>query len=135
MTSSRSRMAVRTVLRVAQDLVWLLSHACRTRAQLTAENMFLRKQLALYIERQVKPRLADNATRITLTALASRVDWRGLLTIVKPDTLIRWHRKGFRLFWRWTSTPRGRPRIPADLQQLIREMASANRTWGEERIA
>src|SRR5215471_55916 len=55
--------------------------------------------------------------------------------IVKPNTLIRWHRKGFRLFWRWKSTQSGRPRIPANLRQLIVQMATANRTWGEERIA
>jgi transposase InsO family protein len=54
---------------------------------------------------------------------------------VKPETLIRWHRKGFRLFWRWKSRAPGRPPIPADLQQLIATMAAANRTWGEERIA
>jgi putative transposase len=54
---------------------------------------------------------------------------------VKPDTLIRWHRKGFRLFWRWKSKPTGRPRLPKDLRQLIREMAAENPTWGEERIA
>ena len=53
----------------------------------------------------------------------------------KPDTLIRWHRKGFRLFWRWKSKPTGRPRLPKDLRQLIREMAAENLTWGEERIA
>jgi len=54
---------------------------------------------------------------------------------VKPETLLRWHRQGFRLFWRWKSRARGRPRIPADLQQLIAAMARANATWGEERIA
>jgi len=54
---------------------------------------------------------------------------------VKPETLIRWHRKGFRLFWRWRSRAPGRPPIPADLQRLIETMAAANRTWGEERIA
>jgi putative transposase len=57
------------------------------------------------------------------------------LTVVKPETLIRWHRKGFRLFWRWKSMPPGRPRLPADLRALIANMAAANRTWGEERIA
>jgi len=55
--------------------------------------------------------------------------------VVKPDTLIRWHRKGFRLFWRWKSRPKGRPPVPEDLQKLIVEMATANVTWGEERIA
>jgi putative transposase len=67
--------------------------------------------------------------------LSRLIDWRRVLTVVKPDTLIRWHRKGFRLFWRWKSRPRGRPRVPRDLQQLIVDMAAANRTWGEERIA
>src|SRR5262249_19098531 len=47
----------------------------------------------------------------------------------------RWHRQGYRLFWRLKSRPRGRPPVPADVQALIIEMASANRTWGEERIA
>src|SRR4029453_13017420 len=57
-----------------------------------------------------------------------------MLTVVKPDTLIRWHRQGWRLFWRWKSRP-GRPPIPRDLQRLIVRRAQANPTWGEERIA
>jgi putative transposase len=60
---------------------------------------------------------------------------RNALWNVKPDTLIRWHSKGLRLFWRWKSRPAGRPRLPGDLQQLIRDRAAANVTWGEERIA
>src|SRR2546422_9787897 len=93
------------------------------------------KQLALYVERQVKPRRADDATRIALVALSWLIDWRRILTIVKPNTLIRWHRKGFRLFWRWKSMPRGRPRLPTNLQWLVAEMEAANQTCGEERIA
>ena len=72
---------------------------------------------------------------MALVALSRFVDWRRLLTIVKPETLLRWHRKGFRLFWRWKSRRPGHPAIPADLQALIATMAAANRTWGEERIA
>ena len=83
----------------------------------------------------MKPRRADDATRIILASLSRFLKWRHLLLIVKPETLIRWHRKGFRLFWRWKSRAPGRPMIPADLQQLIATMAAANRTWGEERIA
>ena len=83
----------------------------------------------------MKPRRADDATRIALVALSRLVEWRRLLTVVKPDTLIRWHRKGFALFWRWKSRPRGRPKLPTALQRLIAEMAAANRTWGEERTA
>jgi len=123
------------ILRVVRDLASLISSALRSRAQLAAENLFLKKQLALYLERQVKPRRADDATRMALVALSRFVDWRRLLTIVKPDTLLHWHRKGFRLFWRWKSRRPGRPAIPAELRELIATMAVANRTWGEERIA
>jgi putative transposase len=70
-------------------------------------------------------------TRIAFPTLG----WRQALTIVKPGTFVRWHRQGFRLFWKWKSKPRGRPRIPAELQKLIVEMAGDNPTWGEERIA
>jgi putative transposase len=101
---------------------------------LAAEILFLRKQLALYQERHVKPRRATDATRITLVWFARWFDWRPALAVVQPATLIRWHRRGFRLFWRWQSTP-GRPPIPPDLQALIRRMAWENPTWGEERIA
>jgi hypothetical protein len=113
MARSRSRTAARTILRLIGDLARFVSRAGRSHAQLAAENLFLRKQLALYMERQVKPRRADDATRIALVALSWLIEWRCVLTIVKPDTLIRWHRKGFRLFWWWKSRPRGRPRMPA----------------------
>ena len=126
---------VRTLMRIAGDVLSLVPAAVRSHAQLAAENLFLRKQLALYVERQAKPRRADDATRIALVTLSRLIEWRHLLIVVKPDTLIRWHRKGFQLFWRWKSRPRGRPRLPADLQRLIADMATANRTWGEERIA
>jgi len=107
----------------------------RSRAQLAAENLFLRKQLACYIERRVRPRRTDNASRIALVLLSHFVDWRELLTIVRPDTLVRWHRDLFRLFWRLKSRHRGRPRIPIEMQRLIADMAAHNQTWGEERIA
>jgi putative transposase len=126
---------LRTIRRVALDLLSLASSVVWSRAHLAAENLFLRKQLALYLERQAKPRRADDATRITLVALSRILVWRQLLTVVKPETLIRWHRKGFRSLWRWKSRGPGRPPIPADMQRLIETMAVANRTWGEERIA
>jgi putative transposase len=128
-------VSLRTIVDVLADVARLGFLTLHSRTQLAAENLFLRKQLALYRERQVKPRRADDATRITLVALSRLVDWRQLLLIVKPDTLIRWHRKAFRLVWRWRSQGPGRPRIPANLRRLIAQMATANRTWGEERIA
>lgn len=123
------------VLGVACDLLQLLKIGLHGRTRLVAENLFLRKQLALYIERGTKPRRANNATRVTLVILSRFIKWRPSLTIVQPDTLVRCHRHAFRLFWRWRFRPRGRPPVPQDLQQLIADMARANRTWGEERIA
>jgi hypothetical protein len=89
----------------------------------------------LYQERRAKPCRADDATRVVLAALSRFLEWRELLVIVKPETLIRWHRKGFRSFWRWKSRAPGRPAIPVDVQRLIATMAASNRTWGEECIA
>ena len=67
----------------------------RSRRALAAENLFLRKQLALFQERKVKPRTADDATRWIMATLSRLFAWRDALWNVKPDTLIRWHRKGF----------------------------------------
>jgi transposase InsO family protein len=134
--SLRPAAIVRAVMRLTVDTVTLLRRSLRSRAALAAENLFLRKQLALYRERQVKPRRADPATRVALMLLARVViDWKPVLLVGQPATLLRWHRAGWRLFWRWKSRPRGRPRIPRDLQQLIVAMARVNPTWGEERIA
>jgi transposase InsO family protein len=108
---------------------------CQSRTRLAAENLFLWKQIACYLERNVRPHRTDNASRIMLVMLSRFVEWRPLLTIVRPDTFVRWHRETFRLFWRWKSRQRGRPRILTELQTLIADMAAANRTWGEERIA
>jgi len=125
----------RVVSGVAADVLMFLGAALRSRTALAAENLFLRKQLALYRERQVKARRARDATRVALVLLARCFDWRQALLVVQPATLIRWHRNAFRLFWRWRSSRPGRPRLPADLRRLIVEMAEKNRTWGEERIA
>jgi putative transposase len=123
-----------TLLTVLGDVARFLRLSLRSPAALAAENLFLRKQLALYQERHVKPRRTTAATRLALIWLARWFDWRQALAVVQPDTFLRWHRQGFRLFWRWKSTP-GRPPIPADLQALIHRMARENPTWGQERIA
>jgi putative transposase len=136
-----SQHLLRNLTRLTGTWLALLSDAARyfrlclyPRPALAAENLFLRKQLALYQERDVKPRRPTHAIRIVLMVLARWFDWRQALVIVQPATLIRWHRQGFRVFWRWTSRP-GRPRIPADLQALIRRLARENPSWGQERIA
>src|SRR3989441_1501958 len=122
-------------LRLLADIFTFFRLCLRSPAAVAAENLFLRKQLSLYIERKTEPRRATDPLRFTLARLSRFFDWRNTLRVVKPDTLIRWHRAGFRLFWKWKSRPRGRPRIPHDLRMLIAEMAVNNPTWGEERIA
>src|SRR6476660_3886342 len=129
------RHCLRTAALVLLDLGRLLASGARSRRALAAENLFLRKQLALFQERKVKPRRADDSTRWLMATLSQMFQWSEALVNVKPDTLIRWHRKGFRLFWRWQSKPTGRPLLPKNLQLLIREMGVENPTWGEERIA
>ena len=106
----------------------------RSSRSLKAENLFLRRQLALYVERGIKPRRIDSVTRISLAILSRLFIWREALVVVRLETMIRWHRAGWRLFWRLKSRP-GRPPIPKELQALIRRMGRENPTWGEERIA
>ena len=92
----------RTLSLVVVDLVRLASLAVQSHSALAAENL-LRKQLALFQERKVKPRRADDATRWMMAGLSRMFPWGNSLVNVKADTLIRWQRKGFRLFWRWKS--------------------------------
>ena len=100
-----------------------------------AENLFLRKQLALFQERQARPRRTTAPLRLAMVALARFFDWRNALVIVKPDTFVGWHRTAFKKFWRWKSRKPGRPPLPKDLRELVLRMARENPTWGEERIA
>jgi putative transposase len=122
-----------TLLTLLVDALRYLGLYLRPAAALAAENLFLRKQLALYQERKVKPRRATAATRLAMTVLSRWFDWRQALAIVQPQTFIRGHRQGFRVFWRWKSCP-GRPPLPVELRTLIRRMTCDNPSWGEERV-
>ena len=122
------------LLKLIADVGRFLVLCLRPAPALAAEILFLRKQLALYEECQIKPRRATNVTRLMMVWLSRFFDWRPALRIVKPDTFTGWHRQSFRLFWRWKSKP-GRPILPKDLRALIRRMALENPTWGQERIA
>ena len=124
----------RIVLVLLADLVGLALLSIRPRRSIEAENLLLRRQLSLYEERGVKPRRIDAATRVSLASWSRWCHWRSCLIVVRPETVIRWHRAGWRLLWRIKSR-RGRPRIPLELRQLIRRMATDNPRWGEERIA
>jgi putative transposase len=127
------RLAVILVQLAAVSLRWC-GITCRSTRSVQAENLFLRRQLSLYIERGVKPRRIDPVTRIALAWLSRWFDWRDARVVVRPETMIRWRRAGWKLFWRLKSRP-GRPPIPREIQALIRRMAHENPAWGEERIA
>jgi putative transposase len=123
------------VLALVQDILWFLVLGTHSKAALKAENLFLRKQLALYLEREVKPRRATDATRLSMVLLSRLFSWRNALVHVASETFLPWQRMVFRLLWRWKSRPRGRPRVPVQIRELVRRMARENRLWGEERIA
>ena len=125
---------VRVGLQLLADALRFATLALRSTRIVVAKNLFLRQQLALYRERGIKPKRVDAATRVSLALFSRLFDWRDALVVVRPETLVRWHRAGFRLLWRWKSRP-GRPPIPVELRQLTWRIASDNPLWGEERIA
>jgi hypothetical protein len=106
----------------------------RARTSLVAENLFLRKQLAFYRERNITPRRLTDSARLTILLYSRFFNWKDALVVVRPETLIGWHRRAFQLFWSWKSRS-GRPRLPKNIRGLIAEMVRENPTWGEVRIA
>ena len=124
----------RAIAEVLCDLIKLGGLFLRPASAIRSENLALRRQLAAYIERGIRPRRLDHAGRISLSVLSRLFGWRDAIVRVRPSTVIRWHRLGWRIFWHWTGRV-GRPRIPPELQRLIRRMAIENPVWGEERIA
>jgi putative transposase len=113
---------------LVSDCVNLCAAGLRNRAALAAENLFLRKQLDLFQDRQKKAAPTTAADRFVLSKLARFFDWRSALVIVNPATLIGWHRAAFRRFWRWKSKPVGRPPLSAEVRRSIRRMAAENLT-------
>ena len=109
-------------LSVLADLFRFLVLSLRSESSLAAENLFLRKQLGFYRERKIKPRRTSPSAQVTLILLSRWFNWRRALTVVTPRTFIGWQRKRSQRFWR-KKCQAGRPRIPPDLQRLIRKMA------------
>jgi putative transposase len=107
----------------------------RRRRELVIENAMLRHQIVILRRKSPHPRLTTVDRFRLLVAAAVVPTWRRALAIVQPETVLRWHRAGFRLFWRRRSRPgRVERRVAADAIGLIREMATKNRLWGAERI-
>ena len=124
------------MMSVLLSLLQTLRTWARSRAALQLEVLALRHQLAV-LERSRPRRLRLAKADRWLWGLLSRIwtGWRTALVIVKPETVIAWHRRGFRLWWAWKSRRRmGRPIVPTDVRTLIRTMAQANPRWGAPRI-
>jgi transposase InsO family protein len=108
----------------------------KSRSRLEAENLFLRHQLAIALRRappRFRLRSGDRALLIWMTRLWPSLI--GAVQVVQPETILRWHRAGFKVFWRWKSRNRaGRPKIDRGLRDLIRRMNRENALWGASRI-
>src|SRR3954447_12350405 len=119
------------------DLIrWLLLGLVRSRRSLEAENLALRHQLNVLRRGAPKRPVLSNFDRLIFVCLyriAPRIV--NAVAIIEPETVIRWHRAGFRSLWRWKSRRRaGRPSLTPEIRRLIREMSLANPLWGAPRI-
>jgi hypothetical protein len=118
-------------------LLWAIAAAMRPRVLLIADNLCLRQQLLVLQRRKPRPRLTDADRRFWILAYRWFVGWRTSLLIVKPETVLRCHRRAWRTYWRRRSSRRakmGRQPIAPELRTLIRRMAIENRLWGQRRI-
>jgi len=123
-----TKPATRTPVRGA------IANIAMSKAALVAENAFLRQQL-IVLQRQVKHPAFTPRDRVLLVLLARLVrGWRATLLIVQPDTLLRWHRQGYRVWRVRSATALKRPQVSAETVALIKQMAEENRLWGAERI-
>src|ERR1022692_3556097 len=128
------RRSVAGMLKLERSIVSMLARRFRSRAVVELENLALRHQLQV-LRRQRPDRLRLFAIDRLLWVLLYRLWPRCLevMVLVKPATVIQWHRQGFRLFWRWRSRS-GRPSVDREIRDLIRQMSSANPLWGAPRI-
>ena len=121
---------------ICQSVVVFLRAFILGGAATAVENLALRQQLAVCRRSVKRPRLRQRDR--VFWVLLSRLwpNWRSALAIVQPETVIRWHRKGFKRYWKWKSRPGkpGRPRIECEIRDLIRRMSRENPTWGAPRI-
>jgi putative transposase len=122
------------MLTIVSALLRCLFSWLRPKAELALENLALRHQIAVLNRPAHKPRLQAKDRLFWVVLKGWWPNWRAALIIFRPETVIGWQRAGFRMFWRWKSWPRRRPRKDSALIQLIRRMWAVNPTWGSPRI-
>ena len=124
------------MIRLLSLLISLIVVRFKSRAQLEGENVVLRHQISV-LRRHLPQRLVLSSVDRLVFVWLYRV-WPGILNtvlLVRPESVIRWHRAGFRAYWRWRSRPKwGRPKVSGELRRLVRQMSLANRPWGAPRI-
>ena len=124
-----------TFMVLVSALFLLIRSLILPRTALAAENLALRQQLAILNRKIHRPQLHRRDRFFWVTLSRFWKNWREVLIIVKPETVIRWHRQGFKLYWRWKSkAPVGRPKIDKEIRELIRKMSRENPLWGVPRI-
>src|SRR5919206_2799103 len=114
----------------------LMRATVRDREALVTENLLLRHQLGVLTRpTRKRPGLRAGDKLLWVVARALCRDWRRHLVVVRPESVVRWHRQAWRLVWRWRSRgPLGRPRLSVEMRELIATMAHDNPRWGSERI-
>jgi hypothetical protein len=115
----------------------LLVHSVRSRRDLLLENLALRQQLAVLKQRHPQPRFAAPGKLFWVMLQRFWPGWKRALILVQPETAVRWHRAGFKVYWTWLSRHRvrvGRKCVSRELRELIFRMAAENPTWGAPRI-
>ena len=116
-------------------IFWIFRLTLANRNKLLLENLALRQQLVVQ-QRSITRIKLRNQDRFFWSLLSQLwTDWKFNLFIVKPETVVKWHRQGFKLYWRWKSRSKpGRPKVSKEIRDLIKQMSLENPTWGAPRI-
>jgi len=127
---------ITTIFQYILKLFFHIFRPSKKQSDLVLENLALRQQLSIYQHTTKRPKIRNRDRLFWICLSKLWKDWRGALIIVKPDTVIHWHKKGFKLYWRFKSRKRGqgRPPIESKTRQVIEDMAKANPLWGAPRI-
>ena len=116
-------------------IFWIFRLTFTNRNKLLLENLALRQQLV--VQQRSVARIKQQNQDCFFWSLLSQLwtDWKFNLFIVKPETVVKWHRQGFKLYWRWKSRSKpGRPKVSKEIRDLIKRMSLENPTWGAPRI-
>src|SRR5438477_3081004 len=122
------------MLELLRMLLPTLAALFHERHDLVVQNLLLRHQLQVALRSRPRPHLKSKDRFFWLVVRRLYPTWRRHLVLVRPETVLRWHRRGWRLYWRWRSSRLGRPRLRPEVRELIASMAQQNPLWGTERI-